>query len=178
MNNKKEQLLDKVDELRYLESGEHTFWYNKAVFSACKCIEEFFNDELVPEVPQYVADWYEEHKDNLEYDIWEYIFHWGKQQNSEFYEWMNHANNNPFQTLANMNQFGYKIKKEKQYIVELKGVANGTKALKYNKHSGTWYMGTVHESTDLRLYHTKESLDSFGFSNVFDNPMFEVKEVQ
>ena len=44
------------------------------MFSACKCIEEFFNDELVPEVPQYVADWYEEHKDNLEYDIWEYIF--------------------------------------------------------------------------------------------------------
>lgn len=38
-------------------------------------------------------------------------------------------------------------------------------------------MGIIHESTDLRLYHTKESLDSAGFSYVFDNNMFEVEEV-
>ena len=59
-----------------------------------------------PVVPQFVVEWYEKHKDDLEYDIWEYILHWGKQQKSEFYEWMNHANNKPFQTLANMHQFG------------------------------------------------------------------------
>lgn len=26
-----------------------------------------------PVVPQYVADWYEEHKDNLEYNIWDWM---------------------------------------------------------------------------------------------------------
>ena len=26
-----------------------------------------------PVVPQFVADWYEEHKDNLEYNIWDWM---------------------------------------------------------------------------------------------------------
>ena len=75
-----------------------------------KLIEQLDEPEKV-KVPQFVADWYEKHKDNLEYDIWEYILHWGKQQKSEFYEWMNYASNKPFQTLANMHQFGYEVEK-------------------------------------------------------------------
>lgn len=30
-------------------------------------------DTYTPEVPQFVADWYEEHKDNLEYNIWDWM---------------------------------------------------------------------------------------------------------
>ena len=71
-----------------------------------------------PVVTQFVADWYEKHKDDLEYDIWEYILHWGKQQKSEFYEWMNHANNKPFQTLVNMHQFGYEVEKREAVFGE------------------------------------------------------------
>lgn len=175
--NKKEQLLDKVNGLKYLDSSEHAFWNNKVVFSACKRIEEFF-DELVPEVPQYVADWYEEHKDNLEYDIWEYIFHWGKQQNSEFYEWMNHANNNPFQTLANMNQFGYKIKEEKKYLVRMIGIVESESYLKYNTESKCWYLGNSETYTNNIVKHTMKDLEDSGFKDVFPSPLFEIVEVK
>lgn len=75
-----------------------------------------------------------------------------------------------------MHQFGYKIKKEKKYLVTLKGVINGTKALKHNVREDSWYMGIINDSLDLKLFHTKEELEANGFGGVFDNPMFEVVE--
>lgn len=35
-------------------------WINEGISEVFKRTENFFNKELVPEVPQYVADWYEE----------------------------------------------------------------------------------------------------------------------
>lgn len=38
-------------------------------------------DEQKPvKVPQCVADWYEANKDNLDYNIWEYIYEWDNQK--------------------------------------------------------------------------------------------------
>lgn len=75
-----------------------------------------------------------------------------------------------------MQQFGYKIKQEKKYLVKLKGVIDGTKTLKHNMNNGSWYLGIPFESKDLKDIHTKEELEVGGFGGVFDNPMFEVEE--
>lgn len=32
-----------------------------------------------PVVPQYVADWYEEHKGDIDYSFWEYLVDWEQQ---------------------------------------------------------------------------------------------------
>ncbi|MGR5844889.1 phage protein [Streptococcus pneumoniae] len=32
-------------------------------------------------VKKFVADWYEANKDNLDYNIWEYIYEWDNQKN-------------------------------------------------------------------------------------------------
>ena len=128
-------------------------------------------------VPQFVADWYEKHKDDLEYDIWEYILHWGKQQKSEFYEWMNHANNKPFQTLANMHQFGYTVEEEKRYMIKLKGVPDGAKFLKYAKVTQEWYFGMKGFYSDGKIRHTRKELEEAGFGWVFDCEGIEIEEV-
>ena len=122
-------------------------------------------------VPQFVADWYEKHKDDLEYDIWEYILHWGKQQKSEFYEWMNHANNKPFQTLANMHQFGYEVEKEPKYTVSLK---NGQPLVK-SKSGNTLYFSQ--DITAGNYKGTRKEIEDAGFGEVFNSPLFEVEEV-
>ena len=124
-------------------------------------------------VPQFVADWYEEHKDDLEYDIWEYILHWGKQQKSEFYEWMNYASNKPFQTLANMHQFGYEVEKEKRYEVIL---CNG-QSLKTVYRQGEDYLDFEKEYCDLESF-TRKQLEEAGFGWVFDCLGIEVREVE
>lgn len=37
-----------------------------------------------PIVPQYVADWYEEHKEDFDYEIWNYIVEWDDQNYDDF----------------------------------------------------------------------------------------------
>lgn len=123
-------------------------------------------------VPQFVADWYEKHKDDLEYDIWEYILHWGKQQKSEFYEWMNYANNKPFQTLVNMHQFGYEVEKEKRYIVSLK---NGQPLVK-TPLGGNFYFNQNITAENCKA--TRKELEKAGFGWVFDCEGVEVEEVE
>ena len=121
-------------------------------------------------VPQFVADWYEKHKDDLEYDIWEYILHWGKQQKSEFYEWMNHANNKPFQTLANMHQFGYEVEKEKRYTVVMKETKQ---PLYYNAVDKKLFFSMGGLATQF----TRKQLEEANFGWVFNCPGIEVEEV-
>lgn len=143
-------------------------------FEAEECCVYFDVTKHV-EVPQCVADWYEENKDNLDYNLWNFIMDWDEQEPSEFKKWIDECNK-AFKTIVNMHQFGYKVKKEKKYLVKMKGVVHGTKVLKHNIRADTWYMGIAQESIDLKAFHTKEELEDAGFSGVFDNPMFEVKE--
>lgn len=76
-------------------------------------------DQQKPEVPQFVADWYEENKDKLEeelcYQIW-LIRESGAETDFEY--WLTETEN-PIQTLINMHQFGYTVEKEKLYTVEI-----------------------------------------------------------
>lgn len=175
--NKKEQLLDKVSGLKYMNPSEQGLYHNKALDTACVHIKEFFDSEFVPEVPQYVADWYEDNKGNLDYNLWNFIMDLDEQEPSEFINWFNRSNE-AFKTIVNMKQFGYKLKKEKKYSVNIKGVVTNTKSLKHNTNLDKWYMGRLDEFEGVKTYHTKEELISGGFSGVFNNPMFEVKEVE
>ena len=66
-----------------------------------------------PVVSQCVADWYEEHKNDLNDDIWAYLTSWADTKWDEFKYWMYHTGRNKaITTLANMHQFGYEVEKE------------------------------------------------------------------
>lgn len=84
--------------------------------------EELY-DSIVnkPAVPQYVADWYENIKEDFENKLFGYIrnFHIFKSrgESKDFNFWFD-DNKNAIQTLVNMYQFGYEIEKEKLYTVE------------------------------------------------------------
>ena len=170
----KQELIEQIKCLKNI-FGNKTKYIEKD--TVIKLISELDEPQKVV-VPKFVADWYENHKDDLEYDIWEYILRWGEQQKSEFYEWMNHANNKPLQTLANMHQFGYEVEKEKRYIIKLKGVPNGAKFLKYAKVTQEWYFGMKGHYSDKEIRHTRKELEEAGFGWVFDCEGIEVEEVE
>lgn len=68
-------------------------------------------EKEIPVVPQYVADWFEKNKDNLEHRIWKYHNDWRDHDPSdEFYLWMDHYVGHPIETLVKMKN-GYKIEK-------------------------------------------------------------------
>lgn len=82
--NLKEQLFDKIGGLEFVNPDEYGAKYNRGVREAKARVGSFFNKELEPEVPQYVADWYESNKKNLDYNLWNYAYDWEDQEDDEF----------------------------------------------------------------------------------------------
>lgn len=130
-----------------------------------------------PVVSQCVADWYEEHKNDLNDDIWAYLTSWADTKWDEFKYWMYHTGRNKaITTLVNMHQFGYEVEKEPRYTVRIKGFSEINRYL--NKECDKEFLfADSGESEDYQTKFTRKELEEGGFGEVFDNPMFEVKEV-
>lgn len=134
-----------------------------------------------PVVPQFVADWYENNKDDFEgalfrcIDLIPSVYEDGDL--SEFESWVIEGHTEPFKTLVNMHQFGYTVEKEKRYLVKMKGMASNFRFLKYNLTTKNCYMGNDSEIQHARLYHTRKELEDADFGWVFDCPGIEIEEL-
>ena len=71
-----------------------------------------------PVVPKFVANWYEENKDNFEYNVQCLCVH-NCEPLREIDTWFDSDDTKPVETLVIMHKFGYEIEKEKLYIVEI-----------------------------------------------------------
>ena len=130
-----------------------------------------------PVVKQYVADWYEGHKDNIDYEIWNYFRGWEFQEKDDFYHWVDNSNKSVL-TLVNMHQFGYEVEKEPRYTVEIKGFDDDDTFLNYNTAWDFWFLDDDGRTEEVRVAHTRKELEANGFGWVFDCPGVEVEEVE
>lgn len=130
-----------------------------------------------PVVSQCVADWYEEHKNDLNDDIWAYLTSWADTKWDEFKYWMYHTGRNKaITTLANMHQFGYEVEKEPRYTVKIKG--------RLGQYLGKYYLNNEELTPQFTRTQysegsnfTRTELEASGLGWVFDCPGVEVKEV-
>ena len=122
-------------------------------------------------VPQYVADWYEKHKDDFEFSIWDYVHMFNNKDESDFTRWLSNSETNAFQILVNMHQFGYEIEKEKRY--EVKITASDQYLVNATDEN---FLGFL--QSRLRTKFTKKELEKLGFGWVFDCPGIEIEEVE
>ena len=132
-------------------------------------------------VPQFVADWYEKHKDDLEFNVWDWIAFRDepeKLENKEFSYWINDGEGNPIQTLANMHQFGYEVEKEPKYTVMVKGITGYGRYLNKVSSSKTYCFASENENYGYITKHTRKELEEAGFGWVFDCEGIEVEEVE
>lgn len=137
-------------------------------------------DSIIPKpvVPQYVADWYEEHKNDLNDDIWAYLTSWTDTKWDEFKYWMYHTGKNEaITTIVNMHQFGYEVEKEARYTVKIKG--------RLGQYLGKYYLNNEELTPQFTRTQyseggsfTRTELEANGFGWVFDCPGVEVKEVE
>ncbi|HEU6117999.1 TPA: DUF1642 domain-containing protein [Streptococcus pneumoniae] len=124
-------------------------------------------------VKKFVADWYEEHKDEFEYNVWDWLSSKSElgKIDSKFAFWLNDVDNTPIQTLVNMHQFGYEVDEDKRYLVKIKA-------------SGQYIMNNPDENAvffySSRAYSklTRKELEEAGFGWVFDCPGIEIEEVE
>ncbi|MBF2368365.1 DUF1642 domain-containing protein [Listeria welshimeri] len=106
-------------------------------------------------VPQCVADWYEKYKCALEYSIWKYIYEWADQDyESDFYSFMNHARNNPIETLIKM-KYGYEVEKEPLYWVQLIEGASGYLNV---RNDGIQFINSSGQTAELKTRFTEKEI--------------------
>lgn len=134
-----------------------------------------------PVVPQYVADWYEEIKDNFGYDLVEVINSIptpidGVELN-DFEKWIL-DNENALTTLVNMHQFGYEVEKEPRYTVKMKGIDGYCKCLNRDMKTQKWLFASKTELERFRTHHTRKELEDADFGWVFDCEGIEIEEVE
>ena len=111
----KQELIDELKKLLAIPSEVqgHNYGLRRAI-----ALAKQLDEPEKPKVPQFVADWYEEHKDNFEYSIQCLCVH-GCLPVRKIQTWFDNEDNKPIETLVMMHKFGYKVKKEKLYTVEL-----------------------------------------------------------
>ena len=132
-------------------------------------------------VPQSVADWYEEHKDDFEFNVWDWIAfrdELEKLENKEFTSWINDCEGNPIQILVNMHQFGYEVEKEPKYTVMVKGVSGYGRYLNKALLSKEYFFASENEVSGYRTKHTRKELEEAGFGWVFSCEGIEIEEVE
>lgn len=130
-----------------------------------------------PVVPQFVADWYEKHKDDFETSLFQCIYEIFKKRNdnelTEIEDWLISEHTEPFQTLVNMHQFGYEVEREKRYEVIL---CNGQSLKTVYRQGSDYFDFEMVYGTPENF--TKKQLEDAGFGWVFSCEGIEIEEVE
>lgn len=172
----KKELIEKIESLPSLTSITSIRPYidKKIVLGLISQLDE----PQKVKIPQFVAEWYEEHKDSLEFSIFDYVYRINEKEESVFKKWFVDSTTKPFQILVNMHQFGYEVEKKPKYIVKLKNVPDYFGILNFCKHSKEWLFSDSNTNSHHRIAHTRKQLEAAGFGEVFNSTLFEIEEVE
>ncbi|OQO67714.1 hypothetical protein BH747_13760 [Enterococcus villorum] len=78
---------------------------------------EQLDEPQKPVVPKFVAEWFEDNKDDLDNAIFGYLVFWEERDtDSVLYQWFAKSENNPIETFIRMKD-GYEVEKEPLYYV-------------------------------------------------------------
>lgn len=163
----KQELIGKYEYLN------HNFFRRVDTSEVLRDLKQLDEPEKV-KIPQFVADWYEEHKDDFEFNVWDWIAfrdELEKLENKEFTSWINDGEGNPIQILVNMHQFGYEVDKEKRYTVVMKSTKQ---PLYYNAGNKKLFFSLGGLATKF----TRKQLEEAGFGWIFSCEGIEVEEVE
>lgn len=144
---------------------------NIALTYALELVEELEK----PKVPQFVADWYEEHKDYFEYSLHSLcVDFYERKLQEDLYEWFNYLSNKPIETLVKMKLFGYEVEKEKLYTAKLK-LTNEYLVYESQFNDILHYKVPDSSAKEVKAYHFTE--DDLVKYNIWGNNNYEVSEV-
>lgn len=131
-----------------------------------------------PVVKQFVADWFEKCKEDLEYNIWDWIKHKDeleKTENMQFIQWLHNCDNEPVKTLVKMKLYGYTVEKEKKYLVKIK--STGQCLGKYYINNEILSPRFIYTGRNADGF-TRKELEEAGFGWIFSCEGMEVEEVE
>ena len=128
-----------------------------------------------PIVPQFVADWIEECK-NDDFHLFGAMEGISSNQKKLDY-WFREDDN--MELFARAWLDGYEVEKEKQYYVRFKGMeSDNFNYLNFIKFQQAWVLSSIKLDKKFRTEHTRKQLEEAGFGWVFDCPGIEIEEVK
>ena len=112
----KQELIDELKKLLAIPSEiqGHNYGLRRAI-----ALAKQLDEPEKPVVPQFVADWYEEHKENFEYGV-QCLCVQGCEPVRQIDIWFDNDDNKPIVTLVKMKLFGYEVEKEKLYLASFR----------------------------------------------------------
>lgn len=125
-------------------------------------------------VPQFVADWIEECK-NDDFHLFGAMEEMSLHQKKLDY-WFREDDN--MELFARAWLDGYEVEKEKKYIVKLKNVRDIFGILNFSKRSKEWHFSDSNTNNHHRTTHTRKELEDANFGWVFDCEGIEIEEVE
>lgn len=125
-------------------------------------------------VPQFVADWIEECKDD---DFHLFGAMEGISSNQKKLDYWFREDDN-MELFARAWLDGYEVEKEKCYYVRFKFIEDSYSYLTLIKHLHAWTLTNIKLDKKFRSEHTKKQLEEAGFGWVFDCPGIEIEEVE
>lgn len=165
-----QELIERIEGLKNL-FGNKTKYVEKD--TVIKLISELDEPEKV-KVPQFVADWIEECK-NDDFHLFGSMEAISSNQKKLDY-WFREDDN--MELFARAWLDGYEVEKEKRYTIRFKNIRKETRYLKYDRVVENWYFGVEQCSKETKISHTRKELEEAGFGWVFDCEGIEVKEVE
>ena len=170
----KHEIIDKLKRhltvMSEVEGSEYDKGYKYATKQHLAMIAELVESEK-PVVPQFVADWYEEHKDNFEMNLYNLCVDFHKRKLlDDLYEWFNKLSDKPIETLVMIHKFGYEVEKEKLYLASFRDT---NQYLGWNEELGEWFMSCSPFTSGVEQ--TQKTGEDVG---IWNNPAFEIKEVE
>lgn len=159
---------------KYEEKNETVFGFPVILLNQILEDLKQLDEQQTVKVPQCVGD-YIEHAKESEWDLEDLFVFVGDQECGGIQEWFYDGCNQDTLALAWIN--GYKIEKEKRYLVKMKHVTDQTRTLKRNIDIKTWYFSNPTNYEDVNAHHTRKELEEAGFGWVFDCEGIEIEEV-
>lgn len=168
----KEELIERIKKLPCFEGPiADTVTVNREWI--LESIKELDEPQKVT-IPQFVADWIEECKDD---DFHLFGAMGGISSNQKKLDYWFREDDN-MELFARAWLDGYEVEKEKRYYIRLKNVDENYNYLTCIKHLDAWALTEMKRDKKFRTEHTKKQLEEGGFGEVFDSPLFEVEEVE
>ena len=172
----------KMNKQELIDKYEESYKTIKMDFAHIKVLDQLWDDikqldePQKPTVPQFVADWYEENKDDFEAKFFSYLINWySTTEAPDVKQWI-FENNDSLQILINMHQFGYEIEKKQLYTVRI----IKTEQYLYGMGDRLSFVNIIHAElkNNPMITFSRRQLEAKGFGWVFDCEGVEVKEVE
>lgn len=176
----KQELIDKLKRnltvMSEIKGSEYDKGYDWATKQHLVMIADLDEPEK-PVVSQSIADWYEENKDDLEYNLYKLCTDFREQKlRVDLNGWFGNDDNKPIETLVKMKLYGYEVKKEKLYTVKFSNEDFGKIYIGIFKKFNKLGISSLPLNDDeIKSWFTEDELKRFKF---WDNPAFEINEVE